>query len=222
MPPIGWLLSGVDFANLFMILKRGKKNTITKGKYKSLNQAKEDGAVTMNVGVFLNSLINFVVISVIIFTMVRTINNFKRQGNSKARLTMRECPYCYSEIDSRAIKCGYCTTDLPRDLRRHRKNIAVSNSSDDEDNENTPFGSTSAVMASGASALSSSMEPAQENNSNTSNGIVQPKSALYGGSSKGRRTKEEEEEEERKLLKELEDAKRLSFAVNYATSPVEN
>jgi len=108
MPPIGWLLSGVDFANIFILLKRGKKNKITQSRYKSLTQAKEDGAVTINIGVFLNSILNFVVISVIIFTFVRTINKLKK----KKEPTSKQCPYCYSKIDQRAIRCAFCTSQL--------------------------------------------------------------------------------------------------------------
>jgi len=81
---------------------------IVKGRYKSLNQAKEDGAVTMNVGVFLNTVFNFVVISIIIFTFVRTIEQLKR----KKAPTMKRCYYCFSKIDQRAIKCSDCTADL--------------------------------------------------------------------------------------------------------------
>lgn len=108
MPPIGWILSGVDFANLFILLKRGKKNSITKGSYKSLTQARDDGAVTINVGVFLNSVINFSVISVIIFVMVRTINQIKKKG--KKRMLAKQCKHCFSKIDYRALKCPYCTS----------------------------------------------------------------------------------------------------------------
>lgn len=110
MPPIGMLLRGVDFANIFWVLKRGKKIAITKAKYKSLQQAKEDGSVTINIGVFLNSLINFLVLSVIIFTLVRFINKLKRKKQKKST---KECKYCYSKVDIRALKCPYCTADLP-------------------------------------------------------------------------------------------------------------
>lgn len=125
MPPIGWLLSGVDFANIFLLLKRGKKNKLTKGQYKSLSQAKEDGAVTVNVGVFLNSVLNFVVISVIIFAFVRTINQAKEDRKHKDKEgkshKTKKCIYCYSKIDFRARKCPYCTSILP--------SISVANSS---------------------------------------------------------------------------------------------
>jgi len=112
MPPIGWLLSGVDFANIFILLKRGKKNRITKATYKSLNQAKEDGAVTVNMGVFLNSVLNFVVISVIIFTFVRMISRVKTKTEVA---TMKKCEHCCSKIHWKAKKCAYCTSDLKVD-----------------------------------------------------------------------------------------------------------
>ena len=117
MPPIGWLLSGVDFANIFVLLKRGKKTTITKGVYKSLSQAKEDGAVTVNIGVFLNSVLNFVVISVIIFAFVRTINRVKR----KEVAPTKKCPFCYSKINPKATKCAWCGSDIPEEERDNEK-----------------------------------------------------------------------------------------------------
>lgn len=113
MPPIGWLLSGVDFANIFVLLKRGKKNMITRGVYKSLAQAKDDGAVTVNIGVFLNSVLNFVVISVIIFTFVRTINRVKTDSEKEHHCANKKrCPYCFSKIDRRATRCSLCTSDI--------------------------------------------------------------------------------------------------------------
>jgi len=108
MPPIGWLLSGVDFANIYVLLKRGKKNKLTNGRYKSLNQAKEDGAVTVNIGVFLNTVLNFVVVSLIIFVFVRTLDKLKRKKSP----TMKKCKYCYSKVDHRASKCAFCCSEI--------------------------------------------------------------------------------------------------------------
>jgi len=119
MPPIGWLLSGVDFANIFIILQRGRKSKLGNKQYKSLSQAKDDGAVTVNVGVFLNSVLNFVVVSVIIFTFVRTINNLKKKDPSESVL-VAECPRCLSNIDQRATKCAYCTSDLTDTICEHK------------------------------------------------------------------------------------------------------
>lgn len=111
MPPIGWLLSGVDFANIFVLLKRGKKNRITKAKYKSLTHAKDDGAIAIGVGVFLNSVLNFVVISVIIFTFIRTVNQVKHNKEPK----QRKCNFCFQKIDLRATRCSYCTSHVEKE-----------------------------------------------------------------------------------------------------------
>lgn len=85
MPPIGFFLRGVDFTNIFIVIRRGKKNSVTRGTYKSLQAAIEDGAVTVKVGVFFNALINFIIISGVIFTMIRTINKFKLQQETITR-----------------------------------------------------------------------------------------------------------------------------------------
>jgi len=124
MPPIGWLLSGVDFANIYVTLKRGRKNKLTNGRYKSLAHAKEDGAVTVNVGVFFNTVLNFVVISLIIFLFVRTIDKLKRK--EKGSTLMKKCPYCISKVHLHAVKCAYCLSEL-------KDNCELSN--DDEDEE---------------------------------------------------------------------------------------
>lgn len=129
MPPIGWLLSGVDFANIFVLLKRGKKHRITKSRYKSLSHAKEDGAVTVNIGVFLNTVLNFVVISVIIFTFVRTINKIKK----KKTPSLTSCTHCYSFVDKRASKCAFCTSDItPAIDNKDEKTADAAATEDDE------------------------------------------------------------------------------------------
>jgi large conductance mechanosensitive channel len=142
MPPIGWILSGVDFANLFVLLKRGKKNSITKGAYKSLTQAKDDGAVTVNVGVvgiyfiiiidsfskFLNSVINFSVISVIIFVIIRTINQIKKK--EKKKIIAKHCTHCFSKIDKRAKKCPVCTS-----VQENVEEFPSTSTNLDEDND---------------------------------------------------------------------------------------
>jgi len=136
MPPIGMLLRGVDFANIFLLLKRGKKTMITKAKYRSLAQAKEDGAVTINIGVFLNSLINFLVLAIIVFGFVRAINKLKRKKQTK---TSKECKFCYSKVDIRAIRCSYCTSSIEQD-----KSVE----SDSSDVDTNPGSTTSLTPAS--------------------------------------------------------------------------
>lgn len=110
MPPIGYLLRGVDFRNMFIVLRRGKKHSITKETYKSLSQAVEDGAVIIKLGVFLNTLINFIVLSIVIFILVRGINRHKLKNESEKKI--QECPHCFSSISIKAVKCPRCTSSI--------------------------------------------------------------------------------------------------------------
>ncbi len=109
MPPIGLLLGSVDFSNLFLVLKEGK----VAGPYASLAAAKAAGAVTINVGVFVNTIISFVIVAFSVFLLVRTVNRLRRleQAPSPAPTT-KECSYCFSTIPIKAIRCPHCTTDL--------------------------------------------------------------------------------------------------------------
>jgi large conductance mechanosensitive channel len=133
MPPIGWLLSGVDFANIYILLKRGRKGKLTHGTYKSLNHAKEDGAVTVNIGVFLNSVLNFVVISLIIFTLVRTITQSKNQQHTDST---KKCKYCFNKIDFRATRCPCCTAILSQQLSSPAITSSVTTEYHDNNNGN--------------------------------------------------------------------------------------
>jgi large conductance mechanosensitive channel len=103
MPPIGLLLGGVDFSNLFISLS-GKS-------YPSLASAKAAGAATINIGVFMNTVLNFLIIAFVIFMLVRTINRVKRQP-APATPTTRACPHCLSMIPIRATRCAHCTSEL--------------------------------------------------------------------------------------------------------------
>lgn len=109
MPPIGLLLGNVDFSNLFLVLKDGA----AAGPYASLDIAREAGAVTVNYGMFINTVINFLIVAFAIFLVIRNVNKLKRQEEAPvAEPTTRECPYCYSTIPIKAVKCAYCTTEL--------------------------------------------------------------------------------------------------------------
>ncbi|HVK40172.1 MAG TPA: large-conductance mechanosensitive channel protein MscL [Candidatus Kapabacteria bacterium] len=103
MPPIGMLLGGVDFSNLFI--------TLGSASYPTLAAAQAAGAATINYGLFLKALIDFVIIAAVIFMMVRTINRLQRQAPPPDPTT-RECPYCYSTIPLRATRCAHCTSDV--------------------------------------------------------------------------------------------------------------
>lgn len=107
MPPIGLLLGNVDFSNIFILLKEGK----VAGPYASLASAKSAGAVTLNLGVFLNTIISFIIIAFAVFLLVRTVNQLRRQEEPPAPTT-KECQYCFSKIPIQAIRCPNCTSQL--------------------------------------------------------------------------------------------------------------
>ena len=102
MPPIGLLLGGVDFSDLFINLS-GKD-------YPSVEAAKAAGAATLNYGIFFNQIINFLIIAFAIFLLIRQINRFQRPG--PAAPTTKECPHCLSSVPLKATRCAYCTSNL--------------------------------------------------------------------------------------------------------------
>lgn len=106
MPPIGLLLGKVDFSNLFLVLKEGT----SAAPYASLADAQKVGAVTINYGVFANTVINFVIVAFAVFFLVRSINKLKRE--EEAAPATKECPYCASAIPLKASRCPQCTSDL--------------------------------------------------------------------------------------------------------------
>jgi len=109
MPPIGLLLGRVDFSNLFIILKEGK----AMGPYASVAAAKTAGAVTMNIGLFINTIINFLIVAYAVFLLVRSINKMRQLKDIPASaLTTQDCPYCFSNIPIQATRCGHCTSEL--------------------------------------------------------------------------------------------------------------
>jgi len=109
MPPVGVLLGNVDFSNLFIILKNGA----LAGPYSSIAEARKAGAVTLNYGLFLNTVISFIIIAFSVFLLVKSINRVRRleQIPPEEPLT-RECPFCLSAVPAKALKCGHCTSDL--------------------------------------------------------------------------------------------------------------
>jgi large conductance mechanosensitive channel len=103
MPPIGMLLGKVDFTNLYI--------NLSSTRYDSLKAAKEGGAATINYGVFLGTVIDFLIVAFAIFLVVRQINRMKRRPEEEAAST-RECSYCATSIPENAIRCPHCTSDL--------------------------------------------------------------------------------------------------------------
>ncbi|MCX8103579.1 MAG: large conductance mechanosensitive channel protein MscL [Candidatus Bipolaricaulota bacterium] len=103
MPPIGLLLGRVDFSNLFI--------NLSGVPYASLAEAKAAGAPTINYGVFLNTVLDFVIVAFAVFLVIRQINRLRRQPEpAPAAPTTKECPYCFSVISIRATRCPYCTS----------------------------------------------------------------------------------------------------------------
>lgn len=102
MPPIGLLLGGVDFSNLFVNLS-GKD-------YPSIAAAKAAGAATWNYGIFLNSVFNFLIIAFAIFLIIKQINRLQKPA--PAGPTSKDCPYCLSAVPLKATKCAHCTSEL--------------------------------------------------------------------------------------------------------------
>ena len=110
MPPIGLLLGNVDFSNLFIVLKHGAEVA----QYATLADAQAGGAVTLNYGMFLNTVISFLIVSFAIFILVKNINRLKRQQEEAPPPppSTKECPHCYSTINIKADKCPFCTANL--------------------------------------------------------------------------------------------------------------
>ncbi len=105
MPPIGLALGGVDFSGLFV--------NLSDISYASLAEAQEAGAATINYGLFINSILDFVIVAFVIFLMVRQVNRLKRLQEAPEPVpTTKECPHCLSVIPIKAVRCGHCTSTL--------------------------------------------------------------------------------------------------------------
>ena len=108
MPVIGSLVGKVDFSNLYINLSGQQFN--------SLQEAQAAGAATINYGLFLNNLINFLIIAFSIFIVIKQINKLKnftmKKEEVKVEATEKDCPYCYTKIDIKATRCPHCTSVL--------------------------------------------------------------------------------------------------------------
>jgi large conductance mechanosensitive channel len=101
MAPIGLLLGGVDFTNLFVVLKEGA----VPGPYISLAKAREAGAVTINYGLFINTIVSFLMVAFAVFLLIRSVNRYRQE----APAATKECPECTTAIPIRAKRCPQCT-----------------------------------------------------------------------------------------------------------------
>jgi large conductance mechanosensitive channel len=104
MPPIGRLLGHVDFSGLFI--------NLSDKTYESLAAAKAAGAATLNYGLFINTVINFLIVSFCVFLVVRHVNRWTNKPAAPAAPTTRDCPQCAMSIPIAAKRCGHCTTQL--------------------------------------------------------------------------------------------------------------
>lgn len=103
MPPIGLLMGGLDFSNIFI--------NLSDANYATLAEAKEAGAPTINIGLFVNTLIDFLIIAFVIFLLVRQINRLMPPPAQPA-VTTKSCPFCISNIPLAATRCPQCTSEL--------------------------------------------------------------------------------------------------------------
>jgi len=109
MPPVGLLLGGVDFSNLYVVLKQGGKA----GPYLALAEAQAAGAVTLNYGLFLNQVVSFTIVAFALFVVVKAMNKMKRETPAPAAApTTKDCPQCATAIPIAARRCPNCTSQL--------------------------------------------------------------------------------------------------------------
>ena len=104
MPPIGKLMGGVDFSNLFLVLGPGH--------YGSLKAAKDAGAATLNYGLFINAVIDFLIVAFAIFLVVKAVNRAMPKPAPAAAPATKECPFCLSAVPVKATRCAFCTSSL--------------------------------------------------------------------------------------------------------------
>lgn len=105
MPLVGLLMGTVDFSNLFIALG--------KGNFKTIDEAKKAGVGTLNYGLFINNIIDFLIIAFSIFIVIKQINRFSRKKEEKI-IDKKKCKFCCTEIPIEAIRCPHCTSELDK------------------------------------------------------------------------------------------------------------
>ena len=116
MPPLGWLMGRVDFANKYWTMLDGPTQP---GPYASLDAAQKAGAITINYGQFLNTIISFIIVAFAVFMLIKAMNTLQAKLEAKekkeaaaAAPTTKVCPFCCSEIPLAATRCPHCTSEL--------------------------------------------------------------------------------------------------------------
>jgi len=104
MPPIGLLVGKIDFSSLFL--------NLSGQDYASLAAAKAAGAPTINYGIFLNNILDFLIVAFVIFLLVKQVNRLKAKEAPAAAPATRDCPRCLSPVPLKASRCAHCTSDL--------------------------------------------------------------------------------------------------------------
>ena len=109
MPAIGYALGGVDFTSLFAVIKEGDPA----GPYNTVAQAKEAGAVTINYGIFINTIIVFIIIALVLFLIVKAYMKTQKPAEE----ANKDCPFCFTSIPIAAVRCPNCTSELPAGVK---------------------------------------------------------------------------------------------------------
>jgi len=109
MPPLGILVGDVDFQDMIVVLREGS----TPGPYETLAAAREAGAVSLNLGLFLNAVVSFAIVAFAVFLLVKSINRLKRAEEAPPPSpTTKDCPFCASSIPLKATRCPLCTSEV--------------------------------------------------------------------------------------------------------------
>lgn len=110
MPPLGLLLGKVDFSNWFIVIKKGADGA---SNFATMAEAQAAGATTLNLGLFLNAIISFVIVAFCIFILIKAINKLNKPAPAPAAApTTKKCPFCCSEIALEATRCPHCTSEI--------------------------------------------------------------------------------------------------------------
>ncbi len=106
MPAVGLALGDMDFSSLFAVIKEGNPA----GPYNTVQAAKEAGAVTINYGIFINAIVTFIIVALVLFVLMKAY--MKTQRPKEEAVTTKDCPFCFSSIPLAAVRCPHCTSDL--------------------------------------------------------------------------------------------------------------